>query len=97
MQLNGIKYSYPIRIIFETGIFELLWWDYVIGASIPGQKELEINGNEGVLHTPRISRTGVWQSDAVKHLTQDTPNLESFLPLHRIYSQCILSPAFKAD
>ena len=31
-----------------------------------------INGNEGVLHSPLISRTGASPSDAVKYHAQDT-------------------------
>ena len=53
------------------------------------------NGNEGVLHTPKISRNGALPSDTVLCHSQDTPFEEmGVLPLCREVSQHILSLAY---
>ena len=52
-------------------------------------------GNEEVLHTPQLSRTGGSTSDAVLCYTQDTFRRRLLL-FGRGYSQCILSPTDRA-
>ena len=60
-----------------------IWFINVIlkGTIIAG---LWSNGNEGVLHTSQIFRTGASLSDAIEYHTQDTPFGGSFTPLQRI-------------
>ena len=64
------------------------------GTTILGQSGPGSNGNERLLHTPQISRTGASSSDNVSYHTQDTHFWGGWvLPFYRGYSQHTLSPA----
>ena len=60
--LYGIKYSYPIRIIFK----QIYFTDKTLTGTTPfGQSGPGSNINEGTLHTPQISRIGALLIDVV--------------------------------
>ena len=43
-----------------------------VGIGTPDQNGPGCNGNDGVLHTPQISRTGASPSDSIRCHTQET-------------------------
>ena len=45
----------------------------LIEITTPGQSEPGSMGNERVLHTPQLSKTGASPSNVVQYHTQDTP------------------------
>ena len=61
--LNHIKYSNQIQIVSYLNY--LPHRGALIGTTIPGQSGPGSNDDEGVLHTPQISRNGASQSDAI--------------------------------
>ena len=62
-----------------------------------GQGRPRSNGNEGVLYTPQIFRTGASPSDVILYHIQNSPFLEGgIIPLCREYSQYIISLADRA-
>ena len=56
----------------------------VSGTTTPGQSRPWSNGNEGVLDTPQISRTGASSSDAVYCQTQHS---SAYYPIDVTFSE----------
>ena len=56
------------------------------GSTTLGQSWLGSNGNEGVLHTPQIFRTGASPIDTIQFYIQDTL-FDWILLLHSVYSK----------
>ena len=63
MVIYGLKYSYPIQIIFKQ--IYLTHEGTLTGTITLGQSEPGYNDNEDILHTPQISRTGASLLEAI--------------------------------